>query len=226
MMKELIFNNEIVRSKTFGDLNIDKFDATSCQFSDCTFQKLKIKEVCFGSGVIPTLYKNCLFGDATLSSHAPGRATFIGCKFNNVKFVRLFCTEIIFKKCFFSGDFQKGNIVGELANLREDSIRADDNDFTQLRFGDVSFHDLDFAKQKFCKEDRALIIENVEDFIVQAKKQLDTISDFSLHDDAYRIVEILELKNEDTNNQMFFNPKNFPKHLEAAARHIASYIRF
>ncbi|MFC4701486.1 hypothetical protein ACFO4O_15075 [Glaciecola siphonariae] len=226
-MKALNFENKSITSRHIADHGVVAFSATNCKFVNCHFEKFNAREVCFGAGIGPTQYIDCTFSDVTIASNAPGRAIFKLCRFENVRFVKLFCTEIIFIDCSFNGTFEKGSLVGELL-VNEDytdylSSKTIGNDFSQFNIKDVSFHEFNFHHQKFSNNDKQRIISNLSRFISSAREKINSIESVSLCDEAYRVLKILELKNEDGNNQAFLNPTNFPKALQPAAELLLSF---
>jgi uncharacterized protein YjbI with pentapeptide repeats len=228
-MKELKFNKEVVTSKAFTNVALGRLEAEASRFSHCRFEALTIKECCFGLGRAASVYEDCLFKDITLSSSAPGCAVFVRCTFKNINFKKLFCTDIVFEECFFTGIYEKGSLIGEHCSPIYDKERyftkSMNNSFTGLAFYDVSFHNLDFTQQVFSEADHEKIITDVNNFLAFAKAELNQLGEFSLYDEAHRVLGILEMKNEDTNNQAWFEPLNFPKALQESAIYLAKLLK-
>lgn len=69
----------------------------------CDFSRVRIKGGGLGGGLVPSEYVECRFDGSRLSKVLPGRATFIGCSFRDVRIDDLRCLEAQFIDCVFTG---------------------------------------------------------------------------------------------------------------------------
>ena len=153
-MENIEITNKRVTSKSYSGKSISKFLAVGSEFVNCSFDNMKIKEICFGGGTKQSQYFNCTFDKSVFSSYVPGIARFQNCSFKNVKIKKLFCVDVEMINCVFSGELQQGNFVGIHRNIDGSSSVNEfrGNDFVNLKLGDVGFIDIDLTLQKFSSE--------------------------------------------------------------------------
>jgi hypothetical protein len=109
-----------------------------------TFKNVKAENFSFGAGMRPTTYRNCVFSDCEIRSITPGRATFVGCTFENVDLFRLIFREVEMVDCTFSGVMK--DVVFDRRVQASDRIKLgrieniySGNDFSRVKLIDVSF---------------------------------------------------------------------------------------
>jgi hypothetical protein len=218
-----IFNRQL-KSESFSGKKVSKVIAVESEFIDCSFEEMKIKDICFGGGAKQTRYVNCSFDDSSFSSNVPGVARFENCSFKNVKIKKLFCVEVEFVDCVFTGELKQGNFVGVHREV-DGTSKANEyknNDFSGLSIGDVGFTDIDLSLQKFPQNGSLTVIMDVSKFLSNAKAEIENISDHVLYDDATKVLTTLEMESEGGNNQLLVDKQSFPKKLQEAAELVLS----
>ena len=217
-MENIEFIKQSVKFKSFSGKEISKFLAVESEFVGCSFEKMKIKNICFGAGDKQSRYINCVFDDSEFSSNVPGIARFENCSFKNIKIKKFFCVDIEMINCRMSGEIIQGNFVGIHRDI-DGSISVNefrDNDFTNLKLGDVGFIGIDLTAQKLPVGSDFLVILNVEDFLTKVKAEIINIKDLGLSNSISNVISMIEMVNEGGNNQLFVDKRSFPKNLQDA----------
>ncbi|MCG7564649.1 hypothetical protein [Pseudoalteromonas sp. McH1-42] len=224
-MNDIEIFNQRLKSESFSGQKVSKFIAVESEFLDCSFKDMSIKDICFGGGSKQTRYVNCNFDNSTFSSNVPGVARFENCSFKNVKVRKLFCVDVEFIDCVFSGELKQGNFVGIHREIDGTSKTNEykNNDFSELAFGDVGFIDIDLSLQKFPHRGALAVITDVSRFLTNAKAEIEKIVEHSMYDDAAKVLTILEMESEGGNNQLLVDKFSFPKKLQEAAELVLSY---
>ncbi len=224
-MENIEIFNQHLDDKTFFGKAISKFIAVECEFINCRFENLKIKDICFGAGTKKTRYINCSFDNSTFSSSVAGMARFENCSFKNVKIKKLFCVDIEMVNCIFSGELKKGNFLGVHHDINGNEFINEfhNNDFTDLVLGDVGFNNIDLLLQKLPNEPRFSVIYDVNNFILRAKSELEKVKGTEVFDSIASVINILELESEGGNNHLFVDKNSFPKKLLEGAEIVLSY---
>ena len=207
--------NQLLDGENYSNQRLSKFVAVESSFTNCSFENMKINDVCFGGGINQTKYIGCSFDNSSFSSNVVGVARFEKCSFRNVKIKKMFCLEVDFIECVFSGEMKQGNFLGAFTPLGGVSTTNEiiNNDFAEMNIGDVGFVDIDLRLQKFPKLDRLVKVLNISDFLVESKKKANTLVGNGLKDDVLKVIQILELISEGGNNQMLVDKSLFPKNL-------------
>ncbi|WP_125564211.1 hypothetical protein [Pseudoalteromonas rubra] len=224
-MNDIEIFNQRLKSESFSGQKVSKFIAVESEFLDCSFKDMSIKDICFGGGSKQTRYVNCNFDNSKFSSNVPGVARFENCSFKNVKVRKLFCVDVEFIDCVFSGELKQGNFVGIHREIDGTSKTNEykNNDFSELAFGDVGFVDIDLSLQKFPHRGALAVITDVSRFLTNAKVEIEKIAEHSMYDDAAKVLTILEMESERGNNQLLVDKLSFPKKLQEAAELVLSY---
>lgn len=224
-MNDIEIIKKRLKSESFSGKKVSKFVAVECEFVDCSFQNMNIKDICFGGGSKPTRYVNCTFDNTTFSSNAPGLARFESCSFKNVTVGKLFCVDVEFIECVFSGEIKQGNFVGIHREIDGTSKVNEfkDNDFTGLTLGDVGFMGIDLTLQKFPQSRALTIITDVSSFLSSAKAEIENITDTSTYDAAVKVLTIMEMESDGGNNQLLVDKSSYPQKLQEAVELVLSY---
>lgn len=140
----VLVENEAIENQVYDDPRIQHFVAVSSRFTACEFRRLRISQGSFGGGFGTSSYKNCVFDACDIRMIAPGRATFVGCHFRDIRLVGWICHEVEFVDCSFSGQMKRMIFNAALSSRDRSSLsrernRYENNDFRQCRFEDVSF---------------------------------------------------------------------------------------
>jgi hypothetical protein len=226
-MNRIEIVNEKVKSESYSGAIISKFIAVESEFLNCSFENMKIEDVCFGGGIKQTRYVNCSFDNSVFSSNAPGIARFENCSFKNVQIRNFFCVDVDFVNCIFSGEIKKGNFVGVHSDVDGSSKINEyiNNNFEGLKIGDVGFSNIDLTMQTFSLNSTYAIILDVSYLIKIAKSELHNILDQTLYCAVSKVITILEYENEESNNQMLIDRNSFPDSLIDAVSLVISLHR-
>jgi hypothetical protein len=216
-MNELFFSKKNVKAESFSGKDIDVFNSMQSEFTDCQFNDMNIKQICFGSGSKKSLFKNCNFDNSVFSAYVPGIARFENCSFKNIKVKDFFAIDIEMVNCIFSGEIKKGFFSGlfkdEKGRIYNREYR--DNDFSGLKLkynGWFSFRNIDLNLNKFPISDDLLLIYDLKSFLEKVKNNADKIEDNGIRRDLLEVLSILSM--ETLNNQLFLERYGFPENLQ------------
>ena len=146
--------SETINKADFSGATFDSFTAVGCRFTECSFENVIFKSICFGAGTVDSTYENCSFNRATINANAPGNARFINCTFENVDIETIIALNIELINCQFSGIIRSGFFNGEVPlsddrqYLNRQTNMFEGNDFSGCKLVDFEFRtNIDLSKQ-------------------------------------------------------------------------------
>lgn len=216
LIEQKLFN------ESFEDLVVDRLRVKDSYFDKCSFNGSRFSSVCFGEGLNCSVYKECSFNEVTFSAPAPGVARFENCSFLDVKIDNFFCTTIAFVNCEFSGEIRKGGFSRH--EYSQSGIDFKGNNFERLILNDVSFTNIDLTQQVFLEGGDYMPIYKVDEFLYFANKFLSEL-DID-QEQGQMVLNIIELEEEGTNNQLLINPLDFPVKFQDAAKKILNHWKY
>ncbi|SNS97176.1 pentapeptide repeat-containing protein [Actinoplanes regularis] len=198
-MGRVVVKHEHVVGADYSGLTLDKFSAEGSTFEGCVFDRSKVADAGFGSGMEQSQYINCSFDRASLTSLG-GYTRFINCTFRNARFAGCIANYLEFVGCTFTGritaltmygafpsaENRYRSVVASLARqgrseppgyrrlaLRErNEIR--DNDFTAAELIDVNFRfGVDLTAQRLPAGDDYLYLPDAETTLLRGLATLE-----------------------------------------------------
>lgn len=152
--RRLSFDSVKERDADFSGRKLDAFHAIASRFEKCCFEKMSIRDACFGSGLYDSEYYDCSFDGSKFTAVAPGNARFVRCSFRDVLIRQLFCHCVEFVNCKFSGKLLSGYFNGavppeDVPILGRHINEFRGNDFIQMELVDVGFRSgIDLSLQR------------------------------------------------------------------------------
>jgi uncharacterized protein YjbI with pentapeptide repeats len=150
----VVVDGERLTGASFADRKLVNFAPIGAHFTNCSFERLVVEDMSFGSGRSESVYVDCVFDGAKLRVYTAGYARFVNCSFRNVN-IRSFegyAVEMI--NCTFSGRLSSGFLNGTVPPYERPMAGRDrntivDNDFSGLRITDFYFlTGVDLTRQK------------------------------------------------------------------------------
>lgn len=211
-----ILENQNYKKADFSNIATKQLTIINCSFEDCSFDDMKVGEICFGGGKSFSTYTNCSFKNAKFSSIAPGFAKFFGCTFSNVAIKKFLCTSVDIIDCTFSGKIQ-----GSFFNAKPISCNRPDgetkntiesNDFSNVDFKDVAFRGgVDLSMQSLPSSEQSILLIGAEEILRNAYSKIISWSDLELRRQCLNLIKFLEFELEDGQKDLFFTLSDFPK---------------
>ncbi|GAA3044297.1 hypothetical protein [Actinokineospora globicatena] len=140
--------------ESFAGLDLDYFNGLAARFDRCSFDKIRIRQACFGAGVDDTEYVDCTFDGAHIGALSPGVARFERCTFRDSRLVKWLCDTVEFIDCVFTGRISETNFAGAISPMNARLVgrtvnRFEGNDFSDATLVWVGFRGgIDLLDQK------------------------------------------------------------------------------
>ena len=220
------FKDSTFEGVDFSGKKADSFSAINCQFISCNFDKMIVKNACFGGGMEQSKYFDCSFNEAKFKASAPGNARFERCSFRRVNLEEFQCKAVEFIDCTFSGSIKKSFFNGALhpQDLIYSLRKTNDfvgNDFSQVSFKDVGFRTgIDLRKQKLPVTGNYVYIEDGEAFIQRMREKYLTEADLTLREQVFLVLKILQFATQGGQQQLFISKEDFPKSVNLGVKAI------
>lgn len=230
--RSVSLDSVVERGTDFSGRRLDYFGSVRSRFEKCRFEKMDIRDACFGSGTRDSEYHNCSFDGSKLTSVAPGSARFVRCSFQNVLIRQLFCHRVEFIDCIFSGKLLTGYFNGTVPKDSVDSLGRQKNefrgnDFSRMDLVDVAFRTgIDLAQQKLPAGPDYIYVEDGLGAVAEVRKQVIEWKDLELRQNGMIVIQLLELALNEGQQQLFLSTKGAPpKKLKKAMEIILSMLR-
>lgn len=175
----------------YSDLRVDMFTSIASTFHKCSFQRLRSPQVCFGGGLTASVYHDCDFTGSRFGAIAPGIARFERCRFEDVRIKGMFCQNVEFIDCIFSGVMEKIVICASseefspkgvrLGIKRYNEIRG--NDFSRCRLVDFDFRfGVDVSTQKLPEGPEYIVLRDVPRMLPRLREVVHAWNDEKLRE--------------------------------------------
>ena len=218
--------DEVVVGGRYYGSKFESFSAVDSLFVECDFRGVNIRQACFGGGRENSTYVECDFDGASIWAASPGVARFEGCSFRNTIFSLLYCMDVEFVGCVFSGEIKKGFFNGRTSDdLRSFGGRHVNefhgNDFSECVLGDISFRSgICLGEQKLPKGEQYIYIYEPDKAISILSRGLDCCS----RDVASVLLRIIEMDYSSGQGQLFYNKEKFPSKLLPAINELEKFL--
>jgi hypothetical protein len=223
----LSFDHEHLADKSFSDHELVNLGAVGSRFERCSFERLSVRDTCFGAGAEMSFYTECSFDGSSLRGPAIGCARFERCSFRDVRLEEWFCFEAEFIDCVFSGAARGVVFDGAIPNRSAGGVpmRARlgrtvnefrGNDFTEMDLRDVAFRTgIDLSRQHLPLGPDCVLILDAQSALERARAAVAL-----WHDDAARkeAAILLNRWSEDVENgqrQLLIVPSSEAKYFDA-----------
>ncbi len=217
--KDIIIENRKVMSEVFENLKVDDFRSINSQFYGCAFKDMKIKDICFGSGLSQSVYHDCTFENFDFFSSVAGIALFENCVFVGVDARQFICKEVEFINCKFSGRFRKVLFSGSISTAKNQRKRNRfiNNDLSNVSFEDFGFRGgVDLENQKLPPNNDFIYVKQGREFLDFKKSEVIKVSDSRLKDEVDTIIGIYMYKVNEGQDQLYTSINSVPKNLKNA----------
>jgi hypothetical protein len=217
---------------------LDKFTAVGSTFTDCRFDRARIKQAAFGSGMEPSQYVGCSF-DGTSLRALGGFTRFVNCTFRNLQVAKAAPDYLEFVDCTFTGKITGLQFWGappsgptlyasltttlarsgtpeppgleQLVMRNRNEIRG--NDFSEAELVKVSFRfGVDLTAQKLPVGEDYLYLPDAETTLLHALAGLAPDQSDEARKAREFLQDLLERNVAHGQRQLWLRPKNFERH--------------
>jgi hypothetical protein len=205
----LLFDHEHRADESFSDRELVALGAVGSRFERCRFERLSVRDTCFGAGAEMSFYTECSFDGSSLRGPAIGCARFERCSFRDVRLEEWFCFEAEFIDCVFRGAARGVVFNGTVPKRSPGGVpmrtklgrtvnEFRGNDFTEMDLRDVGFRTgIDLSRQDLPLGPDCVLVLDAHSALERARAAVGL-----WHDDATRkeAATLLNVWSEDVEN--------------------------
>ena len=133
------------RGASYAGRTLEKFCSVGCRFMGCQFERMRINDAAFGSGMEMSEYVDCVF-DGLRFDHATGNARFVRCSFREVDLRSWYCYAVEMIDCVFTGRLEEMVFHGTVSPAKRAFLHRERNEFHGNDFSGVDLIDVAFRR--------------------------------------------------------------------------------
>jgi len=185
------------------------------RFVQCRFERMKVQGMWFGAGKRPSEYLECSFDGCQLEFGAPGRARLERCSFRDVDLRDLYCHEVEFIDCTFTGRLRNGFFNGTVDSYDQHELGRErnefrGNDFSAMELWDVAFRTgIDLTEQRLPTGPEYVYLPDAGPALQRARTAVERWEDSDARKRALVLIQTLDMEASGGQKQLLLRREPF-----------------